>query len=105
MNHDDERDYEEEAEQSRQMEAEHRREAGLCECCGQLLPPSCDRCGRAYGIPGEPYRLPPPFGSLNAALPVQVCRSCYTDYARLGWTWLGRPDPGTDPFGWERDDA
>ena len=71
-----------------------------CKCCGQPILPRCDRCKQAYTRPGEPYQLPPPFGSLNAAKPVTVCQVCYQDYARLGWTWLGLDDPGPELFGW-----
>jgi hypothetical protein len=52
---------------------------------------SCDKCRKR--IIGHTFSVPPPFGTLNARMQVELCHACFIDYGLLGWTWLDRAQP------------
>lgn len=68
-----------------------------CKECGTW---TCDRCHKPTSHASEPFLLPCPFGSFNAKYPVEVCRDCYREYAKLGWSWVNR-DPMPPDVVWE----
>lgn len=47
-----------------------------CDTCG-FVGRTCDRCGEWFTA--APLVLPPPFGSVNTAEPVQICGACMYD--------------------------
>lgn len=61
------------------------------ECGSHVL--QCDRCSAPMVRYNEPFLLPNPFGSLNAAAPVQVCVRCYIEYAKEGFRFIGIEPP------------